>query len=124
MDGAQNEVRVSGEMGWRSWIAAEKQWEVNEVNEGIKDAAKCAYIPVVQKALSDCSVENRRDSWADMGQEVIGEAFEVILMRNACGWRPGVDQVGREGPMIRKAQSSEYLSQHLSIYLLPSAFPI
>ena len=86
--------------------------------------AKCAHIPVVQKALSDCSVENRRDSGADMGQEVIGEAFEVILMRNAFGWRPGVDQVGREGPMIRRAQSSEYLSQHLSIYLSPSAFPI
>ena len=59
-----------------------------------------------------------------MGQEVIGEATEVTLMRNAFGQRPGVGQVGREGPMIRRAQSSEFLSQHLSIYLLPSAFPI
>ena len=59
-----------------------------------------------------------------MGQEVTGEATEVTLMRNAFGQRPGVGQVGREGPMIRRAQRSEFLSQYLSIYLLPSAFPI
>ena len=85
MGGAQNEVRVSGEMGWRSWIAAEKQWEVNEINEGIRDVAKYAHITVVQKDVSDCSVKNRRDSGADMGQEVTGEATEVTLMRNAFG---------------------------------------
>ena len=46
---------------------------------------KCAHIPVVQKDVSDCSMKNRRDSGADMGQEVIGEATEVTLMRNAFG---------------------------------------
>lgn len=47
--------------------------------------AKYAHITVVQKDVSDCSVKNRRDSGADMGQEVTGEATEVTLMRNAFG---------------------------------------
>lgn len=87
--------------------------------KGIKEARKYTGILVVQKDLSDFRVKYRRDSGGDMGQEVNGEAIEVILVRNVYGqpYRGRAD--GKRGPMIRRAQCIEYLS-----WVRPGTFPI